>query len=92
MLYESSSLPILASKTPPNIETSQHLMLDLFDPTDSKELSILIDKVFNGREEKEREQIISNNKESITQFSWSNIASYYQEFFEKKYSVELDEN
>lgn len=94
VLYESSSLPVLeaavaelpviASNTPPNQETSEHLIMHLFEPTNYEELSIILEKAFNNHDQKERERITSNNKESIKQFSWSNIASKYQDFFEGK--------
>ena len=89
VLYESSSLPILeaaaagtpiiASKTPPNVEMSNVLSINLFDPLDENELAGLIDKLWKN--EKISAKQIQHNKEHIQYYSWENAAARYLEFF-----------
>jgi len=89
VLYESSSLPILeaaaagtpiiASKTPPNIEMSHILSINLFGPSDENELADLIRRLWKN--EKARAEQIDHNKEHILYYSWENAAERYQEYF-----------
>ncbi len=85
VLYESSSLPILeaaasgipiiASSTPPNIEMSSKLKINLFSPTDYLELSNLILNIWNNST-LINEQVFFN-KETINYYSWKNVAQDY---------------
>lgn len=97
VLYESSSLPILeaaaastpiiASKTPPNIEMNNILYLNLFEPLDEKELANLIVNLWNN-DNKVSEQIQHNN-EHIQYYTWENAAKRYLSFLEEILSVAL---
>ena len=91
VLYESSSLPILesaasgrpivASKTPPNVEMAQNLSLNLFDSLDFNELAALLKSIWNDNELIDR-QIAANNM-GIFRYSWGNAAKKYIEFIER---------
>jgi len=91
VLYESSSLPILeaaasgtpifASKTPPNVEMSGILKINLFEPTNVNELSSLIKKIWNDNDL--IKQQADYNQEHINYYSWDNVASKYLNFFER---------
>ncbi len=93
VLYESSSLPILeaaasginiiASKTPPNIEYSLNLKIDLFDPLDSVSLAELLRKLFSKENIKKNEKVVINNNQKIFKFSWIKVAEKYNYFLEK---------
>lgn len=91
VLYESSSLPILeaaasgipiiASSTPPNIEMSSKLKINLFSPTDFIELSNLILNIWNNNN-LINEQVLFN-KNAINFYSWKNVAQDYLSIIEK---------
>jgi len=91
VLYESSSLPILeaaaagtpiiASRTPPNVEFSRVLQLNLFDPLNVEELARTIYDLWND-EPRAALQVV-HNRAHIGQYSWQNTARKYVEFFEK---------
>lgn len=91
VLYESSSLPILeaaaagvpiiASSTPPNIEMSKILKLNLFDPLDVDNLVNLLIKVWNN-DSLIKEQVEHNSK-NIKYYSWDNVARKYLKLFHK---------
>ena len=90
VLYESSSLPVLeaaaagtpiiASNTPPNIEMSSILSINLFSPLDENELADLIDELWNDK--KTISDQIKHNNENIVYYSWENAASKYIKYFE----------
>jgi glycosyltransferase involved in cell wall biosynthesis len=90
VLYESSSLPILeaaaagtpiiASRTPPNVECSRVLQLNLFDPLNVEELARLIYDLWN--DERRAALQVAHNREHIGRYSWQNAARKYVEFFE----------
>jgi glycosyltransferase involved in cell wall biosynthesis len=90
VLYESSSLPILeaaaagtpiiASRTPPNVEFSRVLQLNLFDPLNVEELAGLIYDLWN--DERRAALQVAHNREHIGRYSWQNTARKYVEFFE----------
>jgi glycosyltransferase involved in cell wall biosynthesis len=91
VLYESSSLPVLeaaaagtpviASATPPNVELSRRLAINLFEPLDVPGLTKLLSETWNN------DQLIASQKASnlqnISYYSWNNVASRYLEFFER---------
>jgi len=91
VLYESSSIPIresaaagtpiIASNTPPNVELSKKLALNLFDPASSSELSDVIFAVWENQELIKKQTVI--NSKEVEYFSWKNIAKMYLECFEK---------
>ncbi|NQV18407.1 MAG: glycosyltransferase family 4 protein [Armatimonadetes bacterium] len=91
VLYESSSLPILeaaasgtpiiASKTPPNIEISNILRLNLFEPLDEKELADLIAKLWNDEDIVSKQ--IHHNNEHIQYYTWENAAERYLTFLRR---------
>jgi glycosyltransferase involved in cell wall biosynthesis len=85
VLYESSSLPILeaaasnlpiiASKTPPNIELSEVLQINLFEPLNIDDIKRVVLNCWNNID---KIKIQSNfNYEKIEYYSWENIARKY---------------
>jgi glycosyltransferase involved in cell wall biosynthesis len=90
VLYESSSLPVLeaaaagtpiiASRTPPNIELARILQLNLFSPLGVDELARLIYSLWNDK--KTCELQIAHNRRHIEMYSWENAAQKYLDFFE----------
>jgi glycosyltransferase involved in cell wall biosynthesis len=86
VLYESSSLPaleaaasgtpILASKTPPNIEMSKSLSMMLFNPLDVAECAETI-KTAWLMELEAIESVVAYNMGAIERYSWTNIAQSY---------------
>jgi len=92
VLYESSSLPILeaaacgvpiiASKTPPNIEMSKRLKMSLFDPLDVKHCSSIIkEKWLEDKDFIEKQ--VSENIYNIQYYSWENAAKRYLNFIDE---------
>ena len=57
----ASGTPVVASKTPPNIEVNNILCLNLFEPLDEKELAGLINNLWNDKD-KISEQIGYNDE------------------------------
>jgi glycosyltransferase involved in cell wall biosynthesis len=90
VLYESSSLPILeaaaagtpiiASRTPPNVELSRVLQLNLFEPLDVEGLAGTILKLWNDKQAADTQ--IAHNRRHIIAYSWENTARQYVDFFE----------
>jgi glycosyltransferase involved in cell wall biosynthesis len=90
VLYESSSLPILeaaasglpiiAPKTPPNLEMANYLTLNLFDPNNVHELELLLLKCWNNPEIHKQNEY---NLEKVKRYSWNNIALEYLSEFKK---------
>ncbi|MRG46922.1 glycosyltransferase [Chitinophaga sp. SYP-B3965] len=91
VLYESSSLPalesaaaglpVIASRTPPNVEMNQKLAMNLFEPQNAQELADLLKNIwFNDAL---REEQISSNLKDVRYYSWNNVASQYINFIEK---------
>jgi glycosyltransferase involved in cell wall biosynthesis len=90
VLYESSSQPILeaaaagtaiiASKTPPNVELSRVLKLNLFEPLDVEGLARMIHRLWN--DEQVADLQIAHNRHHIGAYSWENTARQYVDFFE----------
>jgi glycosyltransferase involved in cell wall biosynthesis len=90
VLYESSSLPILeaaasgtpviASRTPPNIEMSENLKINMFDPLNTNELSELLLRIWDNQELR-KEQVDYNNI-NIKKYSWDTVALKYIKTFE----------
>jgi glycosyltransferase involved in cell wall biosynthesis len=93
VLYESSSLPILessasgtpiiASKTPPNIEMSSNIEMTLFEPLNVEDCASVIEKCW---EMKAIDQIDHNNK-SIENYNWKNIGKKYMYFIMDRVNV-----
>jgi glycosyltransferase involved in cell wall biosynthesis len=93
VLYESSSLPILeasasgtpiiASKTPPNIEMSSNIEMTLFEPLNIEDCASVIEKCW---EMKVIDQIDHNNK-SIENYNWKNIGKKYMYLIMDRVSV-----
>lgn len=91
VLYESSSLPILeaaacgtpviASRTPPNEETSRLLAINLFDPLNHHELADLLFDIWHD-DQLIKAQVVQNKK-NIGFFAWNNIAKQFLAFFER---------
>jgi glycosyltransferase involved in cell wall biosynthesis len=91
VLYESSSLPVLeaaaagtaiiASNTPPNVELSRRLKINLFDPYNADNLAHLLRNIWDNTELIAGQK--AYNREQIQQFSWENIAKQYVALFEK---------
>ncbi|HEY2380153.1 MAG TPA: glycosyltransferase family 1 protein [Terriglobia bacterium] len=91
VLYESSSLcileaaaagtPIIASSTPPNVEMSAILDLNLFQSLDVDELAMLLNKIWNDEPYRKRQR--ETNSRNIEHYSWNNAARSYLSFFEK---------
>jgi len=89
-LHESSSLPILeaaaagtpiiASRTPSIEEMAEQLEMQLFTPTDDKELADLLVAVWADDALVRRQ--VEANKTNIVRFSWDNSAHQYIELFE----------
>jgi glycosyltransferase involved in cell wall biosynthesis len=92
VLYESSSLPILeaaaaglpviASRTPPNVEMSGKIEMNLFEPRDDQELAGLIWTVWNNPDLSRSQKEL--NLKAVHQYSWPAVASQYLEYFESK--------
>jgi glycosyltransferase involved in cell wall biosynthesis len=86
-LYESNSLPILeaaacgkaiiAGDTPPNIEISKELELNLFKTTDHENLADVIEKLMTSKSSASE---ITNLK-NIKNFEWQAIAEAYNKLF-----------
>ena len=84
VLYESSSLPIIeaaasglpiiASNTPPNIEMSKFLTMNLFDPNNVDELEAIL---FNCWNDSEIQKQSESNKINVKRYSWNRIAKEY---------------
>jgi len=93
VLYESSSLPILeaaasstpiiASKTPPNVEMSRNLIINLFDPLDVKQCANVIKENWENDGRLIYTQVVAN-REAIQLYSWKNIALKYLNFFKER--------
>ena len=89
VLYESSSLPILeaaasnlpiiASKTPPNVEMGKVLRLNLFDPNDINDLVMNLINCWDNLDVKSQKEF---NIKKIELYSWNNIASQFLNDFE----------
>lgn len=94
VLYESSSLPILeaaasglpiiAPKTPPNLEMAKNLTINLFEGDNVNELKILLLKCWFDKEIQKQKEF---NLEGVKQYSWNNIALIYLTEFEKLYKI-----
>jgi glycosyltransferase involved in cell wall biosynthesis len=94
-LHESSSLPIfeaaasgtaiVASNIPPNVETAEHLSINIFERESVDSLAETLVKVWNN-EELRKEQI-NHNLKTIDTYSWKNIALQYVSAFEKIYKT-----
>tara|TARA_B110000444_G_C18832167_1_gene593834 strand:+ start:1133 stop:2323 length:1191 start_codon:yes stop_codon:yes gene_type:complete len=94
-LYESSSLPILeaaaaglpiiAASTPPNVEYGSYFKINYFEPTNYKELSLLLKKLFSLNNDIHDE--IKFNKNNIMNFTWSIQANKYIQFLESKIEI-----
>jgi glycosyltransferase involved in cell wall biosynthesis len=90
VLYESSSLPVLeaaaagtpiiASRTPPNVELSRVLQLNLFEPLDVEGLAGMIHKLWNDKQAADPQ--IAHNRHHIVAYSWENTARQYVDLFE----------
>jgi glycosyltransferase involved in cell wall biosynthesis len=88
VLYESSSLPILeaaasnlpiiASRTPPNVEMGQVLKLNLFDPNDIDDLVINLVYCWDRLDVMAQKDF---NLKKIKLYSWDNIAAEYAKEF-----------
>lgn len=89
VLYESSSLPILeaaasnlpiiASRTPPNVEMGKVLKLNLFDPNDTNDLVINLINCWDNLDVKAQSDF---NLKKIKLYSWNNIASEFVKDFD----------
>ncbi|ASY22054.1 glycosyltransferase [Candidatus Planktophila versatilis] len=99
-LYESSSLPILegiaagcigiASSIPAHLEMAEHLDLELFEPTDSDELSLLIRKLT-----KDFERELNNrgrNNQKILRYDWMNVGDSLVMEFAKRMDIKANEH
>jgi glycosyltransferase involved in cell wall biosynthesis len=90
-LYESNCLPVLeasaagtpviASRIPPNEELSSTLQLNLFDPKDADDLSRTILKLWN--EPKLRSAHSAHNRKHVAEYSWTNAAQKYLDWFDR---------
>jgi glycosyltransferase involved in cell wall biosynthesis len=90
VLYESSSLcilesaaagrPILASRTPPNVEMSKILQLNLFDPLDVEALCAKLEEVWSDGALLQKQS--EENQSRISHYSWENAARKYIRHFE----------
>jgi glycosyltransferase involved in cell wall biosynthesis len=90
VLYESSSLPIIeaaaaglpiiASNTPPNIEMSKFLKMNLFDPYDVNELEKILFSCWNDNEFQKQSK---SNKVNVKYYSWNRIAEKYMHVFKQ---------
>lgn len=88
-LYESSSLPILeaaaaglpiiASKTPPNIEMSKDIEMNFFEPLGVTQCAETIKCCWLGDENSMKDQAVNNSK-AVRSYSWNAIAEQYQQF------------
>ena len=86
-LYESSSLtiyeaavmetPVLASKIPCHVEQSKEYEVKFFEPEDYIKLAEILEFLFYEEDQIARKRIIENNKISVSQNSWENIAKLY---------------
>ena len=93
VLYESSSLPIIeaaasglpiiASNTPPNIEMSKFLTMNLFDPNNVDELEAIL---FNCWNDSEIQKQSKSNKINAKRYSWNTIAKKYMRVFKETVS------
>ncbi len=89
VLYESSSIPILeaaaagtpiiAGRTPPNVELAENLGINLFNPTDDADLARVISAVWD--QDEVTRQTVEENKVNILKYSWDNAAARYLDLF-----------
>jgi glycosyltransferase involved in cell wall biosynthesis len=96
-VYESNSLPVLeaaasataviASKIPPNQELAHTLQLNLFEPTDDRELAKLIFELWQ-HEAVCRAQA-AHNRDRVARFTWENAARQYLRLMERIGNPEL---
>jgi glycosyltransferase involved in cell wall biosynthesis len=92
VLYESNSLPILeaaasgipiiASSTPPNIEMSENLVINFFEPLDVDQCSNIILQNWKKTKGAISEEVLINSV-AVELFSWENIAILYSNNFKK---------
>ena len=97
VLYESNSLPILeaaasgipiiASSTPPNIEMSENLVINFFEPLDVDQCSNIILQNWKKTKGAISEEVLINSV-AVKLFSWENIAILYSNNFKKILNVD----
>ena len=73
--------PVIASKTPPNVEMGNTLRLNLFEPKDHHQLADMLYTLW-GNEAERKSQIEFNNRQ-IENYSWDKTAAKYITEFEK---------
>ena len=80
----ASGLPIIASNTPPNVEMSKFLHLNLFDSNSVDSLEKVLLDCWNNRKNALEIEV---NFKNVKRYSWDNVASKFLDLFKDLYAV-----